>query len=322
MQNIELRCSICGKLAKDDSRFYPSKMLCNRHYIQLYRHGKILDAEKKEAESRPHVCDVCGDTSSKRYTIWHHGGEYDGKMLCQKHYAQMIKHGQIINKLPPLHDERICQICGSTNRVIYSEKFHGLFCQKHYSQLYNLGELKEETVFDRNKYEIKGDTVEIILKNQKFEETGRAIIDIEDFDKIICHKWHLGTWGYAETRDDNKTNLLMQRLVLDEYDPQKIPDHINRNPLDNRKSNLRIANKSDNAANSKLPRTNTSGIKGVSWNKNANAWRAYITKDGTRYELGYSKDFNKAVQKRLMAEKEYFGEFAPQKHLYEEYGIT
>ena len=44
--NNELKCSVCGKLASEDSHFYKSKMLCNRHYLQMYRHGKILSEDE------------------------------------------------------------------------------------------------------------------------------------------------------------------------------------------------------------------------------------------------------------------------------------
>ena len=40
--NEELKCKICGKLASEDAHFYPRKMLCNRHYLQLQRYGEII----------------------------------------------------------------------------------------------------------------------------------------------------------------------------------------------------------------------------------------------------------------------------------------
>ena len=43
MTNEELKCKVCGKLARDDCNFYPKQCLCNRHYLQLHIHGKFLD---------------------------------------------------------------------------------------------------------------------------------------------------------------------------------------------------------------------------------------------------------------------------------------
>lgn len=216
--------------------------------------------------------------------------------------------------------KKVCDVCGSNNKVHHSKLFNGLYCQKHYSQLYNLGELKERTVFDKNDYIIENDMAYIILRNDKHKEVGMTIIDIEDLDRVLQHKWRLGSWNYANTKINNKS-VSMQRFILNEFDKNKIPDHINKNTLDNRKCNLRISNKAQNAWNSSMNSNNTSGVKGVNWFKPSKSWRAYLTKNGVRYDLGYSKDKEQAIRLRLIAEKEYFGEFAPQKHLFKQYGI-
>jgi len=62
----------------------------------------------------------------------------------------------------------------------------------------------------------------------------------------------------------------------------QIIDHINRNPLDNRKANLRVATRSINVHNSKIPVTNQSGVKGVYYHKATGGWEAFIGKDGKR----------------------------------------
>lgn len=315
----ELKCKVCGKLASEDSHFYSAQLLCNRHYLQLHRHGEFIPEEELNLKIKPYerICSYCGNDSANKYYRWHKDGEYKDKVLCSKHYNQLLRHGDFLEEI---EKRKECQVCGSKIKLIQSRKFHGTYCQRHFTQLYTYGKIKEETVFDRNDYVIKNNIIEIILKNSKFEEVGRAIIDKEDLDKVIPYKWRLGTWGYAETGSGK--NILMQRLIMNVIDDSElIVDHINRNELDNRKCNLRIVNKSQNAINSKLSMANTSGVKGVSWNKNAKAWRAYLTKEGVRYELGHSKDFNEAVRKRLKAERKYFGEYAPQKHLYKEYGV-
>ena len=71
-----------------------------------------------------------------------------------------------------------------------------------------------------------------------------------------------------------------------------------------------------------LKTNNTSGITGVSYSNTQNNYRAYININSKRIELGRSKDFNEAVRKRLLAEEKYFGENAPQRHLFSQYGIT
>ena len=319
-ENNELRCKVCGKLASEDSHFYPKKMLCNRHYIQMQRHGEILPDNKCHYKYDK-VCDICGDIQAGTYKMWHSDDEYNGKVLCGKHYAQLRKNGKITDKYPASHipvSKRVCDICGSNHHVIYHNGSY--YCLRHYSQIKNLGGLKDITVFDRNEYYIKDNIGYIILRNSKNENVAEVKVDIEDIDKVIKYKWNLGTWGYANSNIDGK-NVMMQRFIMNEFNTNNIIDHINRNTLDNRKANLRAVNKSINSINAGLRTSNTSGVTGVSWNKNANSWRAYINYDGKRIELGYNKNFDDAVRLRLNAENQYYAGMQPQKELFEQYGV-
>lgn len=311
----ELRCKVCGKLASEDSHFYPRMMLCNRHYIQMYRHGETIEHERHS--KLKHKCDICGDTTSKRYTVWSGEGEYKDYEMCTKHYGQMIKTGKLLDAMPSAKNvERKCCVCGDTNKVIYSKMYNGMYCQRHYSQLYNLGELKDKTVFDRNEYYIEDDVAHIILRDGKNNDIAETIVDAEDVEKLLVYKWRLGTWGYAESKAG-----MMQRVVLNNNDKSVIIDHINRNPLDNRKANLREVDKSYNAVNCDLRVNNKSGVTGVSWNKNLSLWRAYINYKGKRIELGYFIDLNDAIIARLNAENEYYPNMQPQKDIFEKYGV-
>ena len=97
-------------------------------------------------------------------------------------------------------------------------------------------------------------------------------------------------------------------------------DHINREKLDNRKENFRYATKSENRINSKIRTDNTSGIQGVRFEQGK--WRARISVNGKYVHLGMFDNFQEAVKTRLEAEKKYYGEFAMQINLFEQYGIT
>ena len=59
----------------------------------------------------------------------------------------------------------------------------------------------------------------------------------------------------------------------------------------------------------KKPRTNTSGIKGVSWDKRRNKWLAQIEFKGKHYYLGRFPNKEDAREAREKAEKEMFGKF-------------
>ncbi len=93
------------------------------------------------------------------------------------------------------------------------------------------------------------------------------------------------------------------------YLPERI-DHINGNPEDNRIENLREATQSQNMMNSKLYCTNTSGVKGVCYDKVTKTWMAYVGINYKRVWLGRHKTFEEAKQAVLKAREKHHKEFA------------
>jgi hypothetical protein len=153
-----------------------------------------------------------------------------------------------------------------------------------------------------------------------------AEVDDEDFRWLGAY----GTWsfykrgGYAYTRvrispgngPGCVKHVAMHRAIAIHHgiipdDPNVIVDHINRDRLDNQKSNFRAADQTQNSANrSKQSVKATSQYKGVSYDKNRNQYRAYIRVDGKMVHLGYHKDEKVAARKYNAAAKEAFGDFA------------
>ena len=84
--------------------------------------------------------------------------------------------------------------------------------------------------------------------------------------------------------------------------PKNDIDHINRSCADNRILNLRDVTKSKNQHNSKMRINNTSGIKGVSFQKRSQKWRAVIDKDGEQIWLGEFIDKQSAIEARRLSE--------------------
>lgn len=100
---------------------------------------------------RINKCCVCGTTESSEFDLWTHGGEYDGKILCRRHYQQLSRHGKITNVEKTPKKDNICFICGddkSTNYHVYlkektSEYYGKTVCRRHYDQLFRLGYIKD-----------------------------------------------------------------------------------------------------------------------------------------------------------------------------------
>lgn len=87
------------------------------------------------------------------------------------------------------------------------------------------------------------------------------------------------------------------------YMPEHNIDHINRNKLDNRLSNLREVSQVCNMRNVVRYKTNKSGVKGVCFCKTTNKWMSYIGIKKKDYYLGSYSDFDDAVCARLAAEQ-------------------
>lgn len=92
------------------------------------------------------------------------------------------------------------------------------------------------------------------------------------------------------------------------YLPEHI-DHINGNPADNRIENLRAATMTQNMRNKALQRNNTSGCKGVVFNKNNSKWMVNLRLNKLRYFLGYYEDKELADLVASSFREKYHGEF-------------
>jgi len=86
-------------------------------------------------------------------------------------------------------------------------------------------------------------------------------------------------------------------------------DHIDRDRKNNRISNLRLANKSQNAMNMGMMSTNTSGVKGVCFDKNRGKFMAYIGIDNKQFYLGRFSSIDEAKDAYETASQKYHGEF-------------
>ena len=206
----------------------------------------------------------------------------------------------------------LCQCyCGnlfttiSTNLKNGKCKSCGCF-RKNFLIEYNKNNLKKHNKYDLTKEYGIGWTTNT---NHEF------YFDLEDYDKIKEYTWFEHK-KYAATIINKKRIKMHQLLGFKKY------DHIDRNSMNNCKSNLRKATQQNNARNHSIQKNNTSGITGVTFSTFHNKWKSYIYVNKKRKDLGSYKEKEKAIKARLEGELKYFGiEFAPQRHLFKEYNI-
>ena len=203
----------------------------------------------------------------------------------------------------------MCKICSVEN---CNSKHYGKgYCHKHYQQFKKHGRIidheSEERIIEYDDY------AEIILYNRQYEEIARTLIDLEDIDRVKNYKWYLHDNGYVITDiKSTKKHVRLHRFIMDCPDGMVV-DHINHNPLDNRKDNLRVCTQQQNMMNQSKRKDNTSGITGVHWveGKRRKKWVARITVNKKQKTLGYYNTKEEAIEARKQAEIEYFGEFTP-----------
>jgi hypothetical protein len=144
----------------------------------------------------------------------------------------------------------------------------------------------------KNKYEIRGEVTAIFLNN--------GLETIISTDKLPIVRELPGTW-YAwwnnhvknyycrmdiKSKDGKQTTIYLHRLISNNPKGMFV-DHIDNNTLNNTDGNLRIVTNSENQQNRKSAQANSkSGIRGVSWHKQARKWRATVNVNGRQHSIG------------------------------------
>lgn len=146
-----------------------------------------------------------------------------------------------------------------------------------------------------------GITAKITLLNRNGETVGHTLIDASDVDFLCRWGWTLNAQGYAvrgeTTNDGRRETVRMHRELLG---LPRVPngievDHINRDKLDNRRSNLRSIPHAGNMQNISV-RGGLSQYRGVSWRKGSRPWRAYVQISGKTHWLGQFQSETEAAE--------------------------
>ena len=151
-----------------------------------------------------------------------------------------------------------------------------------------------------------------------------AIVDPCDFAELSRYTWlarHDGS-NYIAIRLPALKSLerpvYMHRQIMElelnakrsKLNVRLVIDHINGNPLDNRRANLRVVTMKQNSINRRKCKGCASVYKGVFWHKRIRKWNVQLTVNGRKIHLGYFDDELEAVKAYDAAAKKYHGQFA------------
>jgi hypothetical protein len=158
-----------------------------------------------------------------------------------------------------------------------------------------------------NKYEIDNDVVYVNLNNS---DENIMICDLEDWNKQKDCYWIKNRGGYATSCKNHKT-IIFHRIIMGTNDSKIQVDHINGNTLDNRKQNLRICSNQENSFNKNKNSNNSSGYKGVYFDKERNKWRSAIQFNGKSIKSPKRYDTpEEAYEWYVQKSNELFGDFS------------
>ena len=143
----------------------------------------------------------------------------------------------------------------------------------------------------------------------------------EDFHIVSSHNWYAKiTHGHpcavvaSDVADNGKRcELYLHRAIIGIERGVGVVDHIDGNPLNNKRENLRVCSVGENNRNINpySRKNNKSGRVGVFWHAKLKKWVAVIRHNNVLKHIGVFEQFDDAVSARVEAEKKYFGEFAP-----------
>ena len=155
------------------------------------------------------------------------------------------------------------------------------------------------------------------MKKIKLTQNKYALVDDNDFEELNKFKWHalkdentFYTGRKIWDKNTKKQKMITMHRVIMKTPKGKETDHIDRNALNNQRSNLRIVTHSQNQMNKGMGKNNTSGFKGVSWDKNSKKWQANIKENNKRLYLGLFETKEEAYKAYVEACKKYHRDFA------------
>lgn len=117
-----------------------------------------------------------------------------------------------------------------------------------------------------------------------------TLVDLDDYERLKHYRWQLDSKGYVYRHE----RIALHRAITGlEYGDARVVDHINGDPLDNRKANLAVGTRGQNQQNRNKRPNSTSRHRGVTRYRDGR-WMAQARLDGKTYFLGYYENEDEA----------------------------
>lgn len=189
-----------------------------------------------------------------------------------------------------LHYEKKCLCgCGLKIPIKTHHKYYGI-------PKYIIGHNKQ---YKKNEYIEHDNKIEILLR--KGNSTVSTFISKQDKEKVLKY-----TWSFAHNYVRNSSNNLnLHRFIMDTPKHLEV-DHIDRNPLNNTRENLRNVTRQTNSYNKGKNKNNTSGYKGVRTIPNSKRFQAYTTKNYKQINLGWYDTIEEAAEAKQKYDEVFF----------------
>lgn len=138
---------------------------------------------------------------------------------------------------------------------------------------------------------------------------GTLIVDCLDVELVLSwpYSWFVDSQGYCAAHHERKGTVRIHRVLMG-FPPFAI-DHIDRNRLNNRRSNLRVCTNAQNQAN-RVALPHSSRFKGVTLQRRTGRYEAQIVSKGRKIHLGTFATEEDAAKAYDAAARNEWGEFA------------
>lgn len=213
--------------------------------------------------------------------------------MCRRHYEKAKRAGQFE---PRRYRTEGCSVEGCEE----PHEARGL-CARHYERQRNHGDPSVRTNRDPSVIEDAGDHLRVLLEGK---HGGVCLIDSNDQPYVEGRRLWANEDGYVRLKIDGR-QMLLTRLLLglgNGHDDPRQVDHIDGNPLNNRRENLRVVSYNQNQQNK------------ASWGKSGHRnvypdgdrWRVIVTKNGIKYSGGRHEKLEDAVEAARRLREELF----------------